>query len=233
MSPRCRRPHLPVTNFIRGYLPRKTSQSCKHWPNHCHPMSSGRCPSGTEVAAGLAAMRLHVFAPWVWLEEGGLGWVGSRLAPKVVTHGQCARTSLARLGTPLWLSSLTAVQTADDPPYLVKALTRGSLPKHTSTKSQGRHTRLGSTPASGARLAPGTAAHRTGRHDSRPRRQLVADRILAQGIHAEGITGQRCPAGIGATDHRAVRHSSRPRRQPIADTILGQGAEMQGKQVWG
>ena len=23
----------------------------------------------------------------------GLGWVGSRLAPKVVTHGQCARTS--------------------------------------------------------------------------------------------------------------------------------------------
>ena len=46
---------------------------------------------------------------------GGLGWVGSRLAPKVVTHGQCARNSPARLGTPLWLSGLTAVQTADDP----------------------------------------------------------------------------------------------------------------------
>ena len=47
----------------------------------------------------------------------GEGWVGlgSRLAPKVVTHGQCARTSPARLGTPLWLSGLTAVQTADDP----------------------------------------------------------------------------------------------------------------------
>ena len=46
---------------------------------------------------------------------GYMGWVGSRLAPKVVTHGQCARTSPARLGTPLWLSGLTAVQTADDP----------------------------------------------------------------------------------------------------------------------
>ena len=31
----------------------------------------------------------------------GEGWVGSRLAPKVVTHGQCARTSRARLGTSL------------------------------------------------------------------------------------------------------------------------------------
>ena len=31
---------------------------------------------------------------------GGLVWFGSRLAPKVVTHGQCARTSPARLGTP-------------------------------------------------------------------------------------------------------------------------------------
>ena len=46
---------------------------------------------------------------------GGLGWVGSRLAPKVVTHGQCARTSPARLGALLRLSGLTAVQTADDP----------------------------------------------------------------------------------------------------------------------
>ena len=32
--------------------------------------------------------------------RGGLVWFGSRLAPKVVTHGQCARTSPARLGTP-------------------------------------------------------------------------------------------------------------------------------------
>ena len=49
------------------------------------------------------------------LRGGLVDWVGSRLAPKVVTHGQCAHTSLARLGTPLWLSGLTAVQTADDP----------------------------------------------------------------------------------------------------------------------
>ena len=34
-------------------------------------------------------------------EAGGLVWFGSRLAPKAVTHGRCARTSLARLGTPL------------------------------------------------------------------------------------------------------------------------------------
>ena len=46
---------------------------------------------------------------------GGGGWVWSQLAPKVETHGQCARTSPARLGTPLWLSGLTAVQIADDP----------------------------------------------------------------------------------------------------------------------
>ena len=31
---------------------------------------------------------------------GGGVWFGSRLAPKVVTHGQCVRTSPARLGTP-------------------------------------------------------------------------------------------------------------------------------------
>ena len=31
---------------------------------------------------------------------GGLVWFGSRLAPKLVTHGQCARTSAARLGIP-------------------------------------------------------------------------------------------------------------------------------------
>ena len=46
---------------------------------------------------------------------GGLVWFGSRLAPKVVTHGQCACISPAQLGTPLWLSGLTAAQTADDP----------------------------------------------------------------------------------------------------------------------
>ena len=59
---------------------------------------------------------LNFWALW------GLGWVGSRLAPKVVTHGQCARTSPAQLGTPLWLSGLTAVQTADDPRNPTKAL---------------------------------------------------------------------------------------------------------------
>ena len=37
----------------------------------------------------------------IWGGRGGLVWFGSRLAPKAVTHGQCARTSLARLGTPL------------------------------------------------------------------------------------------------------------------------------------
>ena len=96
-----------------------------------------------------------------------------------------------------------------------------------------RHTQLGSTPVSGARLAPGTADHITGCHGSRPRPQPIADSILPQGIHTEDITGQRCPTGIGATDHRAVYHGSRPRHQPIADIILGQVAEMQGKQVWG
>ena len=96
-----------------------------------------------------------------------------------------------------------------------------------------RHTRLGSIPVSGARLAPGTTAHRTVCHGSRPRRQHIAVRILAQDIHTEDITDQRWPTGIGAADHLAVCHGSRPRRQPIADLILGPGAELLGKQVWG
>ena len=46
----------------------------------------------------LSKPRIH---PGTATKEGGLVWFGSRLAPKAVTHGQCARTSLARLGTPL------------------------------------------------------------------------------------------------------------------------------------
>ena len=46
--------------------------------------------------------------------QARLGWVGSRLAPKAVSHGLCDLTSLPRLGPYLWLYGLTAAQTADD-----------------------------------------------------------------------------------------------------------------------
>jgi len=56
-----------------------------------------------------------------------LGWVGSRLAPKAVSHGLFEVTSPARLGPNLRLSghtaAHTAAQTADDP-QAAKALAR-------------------------------------------------------------------------------------------------------------
>ena len=48
-------------------------------------------------------------------EGVGLGCAGFRLVPKAVRHGLCDRTSLAQLGSNLWLSGLKATQTADDP----------------------------------------------------------------------------------------------------------------------
>ena len=53
--------------------------------------------------------------PSLSAEGGWSGWVGSRLAPKAVSHGLCDLTSPARLGPYLRLSGLTAAQTADDP----------------------------------------------------------------------------------------------------------------------
>ena len=43
--------------------------------------------------------------------NGGLGWVGSRLAPQAVSHGLCGLTSAARLGPYLRLSGLTTALT--------------------------------------------------------------------------------------------------------------------------
>ena len=46
--------------------------------------------------------------------RGGLGWMESGLRQRWV-HCLCILTSLTRLGPDLWLSGLTAAQTADSP----------------------------------------------------------------------------------------------------------------------
>ena len=60
-------------------------------------------PHQPERAAGRHVTQVGIVGDSVCGEgpREGLVWFGSRLAPVAVTHGQCVRTSLARLGTPL------------------------------------------------------------------------------------------------------------------------------------
>ena len=113
-SPRSESPHLDIRMCVRdtrGFLWAMDSHSVlvcgtaqMLWGHDLSPLHEFLHGAALQVPVlpthGLPA-REEVVRCQPYSGGGGFGlvWFGSRLAPKVVTHGQCARTSPARLGT--------------------------------------------------------------------------------------------------------------------------------------